>query len=233
MNRSEIAETNRVMGQLLDQLIEKFMSPEEKAEMDRQLAELHAEDVRQFLSQLNAEMEALRRHNRELLDIIEDEGLTAPKTPSVQPRWCRDLPLQQQSVLMLAARGADGTAKHHPCKPVQIAYRGTVLVAAKYGRCLEWGEGADSFMSLDVLANDAAWADAVKLFFRNADGLPHHFLMHLMHGAQILGFKHPDERFRERWHKFYLAMVNDMHLHPESEADMDERLGDWGREHWA
>jgi hypothetical protein len=154
---------------------------------------------------------------------------------SVQPLWCLSLPLQQQSVLLLASRGPDGISKNHPSKAVHIAYRGSIFLAAKYGRLLEWGEKADSFMSLDVFGgqfSEPDWAYAVKMFFDFIDELPHHYLMHLMHGAQILGFKHPDARFRDRWIAFYLKMVEDMHLAPETESEMDRRLGDWGRSHW-
>jgi hypothetical protein len=69
-------------------------------------------------------------------------------------------------------------------------------------------------------------------FFRYHDELPHHYLMHLMHGAQILGYKHPEPEFRERWLEFYVEMVEDAHLKTESEEEMDVRLGDWGREFW-
>ncbi len=153
-------------------------------------------------------------------------------TLSVQPTWCTMLPLQQQSVLFLASRGPDGVAKVHPCKPVIIAYRATVFLAAKYGRSLNWGERADTFMSLDLFADKSRWMSAVGLFFDHQDSLPKHYVLHLMHGAQILGYKHPDERFRERWLGFYLQLVEAFHLHPETEAEMDKRLGDWGKEHW-
>jgi hypothetical protein len=151
---------------------------------------------------------------------------------SVQPEWCRNLPLQQQSVLFLAGRGPDGIAKDHPCKPIHIAYRGCVFLAGKYGRALEWGEKADGFMSLDFFAVDQVWTKAVDQFFTHHDSLPHHYLNHLMHGAQILGYKHPDERFRDRWSKFYFRMVHEFHLNPETEAQMDKRLSDWDRKHW-
>ncbi len=151
---------------------------------------------------------------------------------SVQPEWCRDLSLQQQSVLFLAGRGPDGVAKKHPCKAIHIAYRACVFNAAKYGRALEWGEQADSFMSLHIFANDGLWNEAISAFFENHDSLPRHYYQHLMHGAEILGYKHPDERFRKRWHHFYLCMVEEAHLNPETEVEMDVRLGDWGRKHW-
>lgn len=151
---------------------------------------------------------------------------------SVQPTWMTTLTLQQQSVLMLASRGPDGTAKHHPCKDVIRAYRGTVLVAARYGRTLHWAESADTFMSLDLFADDDRWADAVTRFFSSLDGLPHHYILHLLHGAQILGYKHPDERFRGRWTSFYAESCDDMHMNRETEQQMDARLSDWDRAGW-
>ena len=151
---------------------------------------------------------------------------------SVQQIWATALPLQQQSVLLLALRGADGTPKHHPHKAVQRAYRASVLVAAKYGRPLRWGEKADSFMGLDHFADRGLWECDRTDFFGACDELPSHFVSHLMHGAEILGYKHPDERFRDRWREFYLSLVSSLHLQPETEAQMDARLGDWGRESW-
>lgn len=152
---------------------------------------------------------------------------------SVQPEWCHGLPLQQQSVLLLASRGPDGFGKYHPCKRVHVAYRGTVLLAGRFGRPLKWGEHSDGFMSLQEFADDFLWPAAIDGFFRTWDELPQHYLSHLAHGAEIIGYKHPDERFRDRWRAFYARFVTEMHLAPESEAEMDVRLGDWDREGWA
>jgi hypothetical protein len=163
---------------------------------------------------------------------MSDGGMKMKNLISVQPEWCLALPIQQQSVLFLAARGPDGIAKTHPCKHVVRAYRASVLVAAKFGRLLEWGEKADSFMSLDSFADDDLWGLIVNAFFETADDLAHHYYMHLIHGAEILGYKHPDIRFRQRWLDFYLRSVREFHLAPETESVMDERLGDWRREYW-
>lgn len=154
------------------------------------------------------------------------------KQKSVQPEWCLALPIQQQSVLFLAARGPDGIAKQHPCKRLQRAYCGSVLVAARFGRCLEWGETADTFMGLDEIASDHFWPAIVKTFFQTADELPHHFYMHLIHGAEIIGYKHPDETFRERWLRFYFDAVTEFHLTAETERQMDARLSDWNQQFW-
>jgi len=154
------------------------------------------------------------------------------KRLSVQPSWCADLPLQQQSVLFLATRGPDGVARDHPCKDVQRAYRACVLLAGRYGRELRPVEGGDSFMSLTLFVDNCTWREVVLRFLYKIDELPHHYLSHLMHGAEILGYKHPDAVVRSRWHHLYLRMVYDLHLAPETEAEMDRRLGDWGRVDW-
>lgn len=114
------------------------------------------------------------------------------------------------------------------------AYRGTVLVAAKYGRPLNLGELSigDDFMSLDRFARWDTWNADRDAYFAYIDELPHHYHMHLMHGAQILGYKHPQAEFRSRWLSFYQESVHDLHLNIESENEMDHRLNDWERVHW-
>lgn len=159
--------------------------------------------------------------------------MTKTLTPAcVLPDWMFELTFQQQSVLILALRGPDGIAKNHPMKDVQRAYRGSVLKAAAYGRLLEFDETAYTFMSMEFFANGQNWREIVWRYFQHIDELPHHFHNHLMHGAQILGYKHPDERYRDRWGHFYDKCCNDAHLEPESVQKMDLRLADWGRENW-
>lgn len=68
-------------------------------------------------------------------------------------------------------------------------------------------------------------------YLRAVDEVPHHFHLHLMHAAEILGYKHPEEWIRVWWHKFYHQLVHDAHMHPESMEEMDRRLGD-DEEQW-
>ena len=143
------------------------------------------------------------------------------------------LPLQQQSVLLLALRGPDGDPKHTTFKPLLRAYRGTNLRAAKYGRMLDSGEKADSFMSLDVFNNIEQWFAAVDTFLEDhADGSVLHHYTHFMHAVQILGYKHPEPPHKERWYPVYCAFVRRLHLNIETEEQMDNRLADWGQAYW-
>lgn len=147
--------------------------------------------------------------------------------------WLFDLTMQQQSVLVLACRGPDGIAKFHPTKEIVVRYRATVLKAAYLGRAMRVDEGDDTtFMALRDFSDDIVWKRIRNDFFNHVDSLPHHYYMHLMHGAQIAGYKHPMETFRHRWGEFYLDCCHDLHLEPETKFKMDRRLGDWDRKHW-
>ena len=153
--------------------------------------------------------------------------------PLVFQDWMLPLTMQQQSVLVLACRGPDAVGKYHPTKALVARYRATVLKAAYLGRPMRIDEGdATTFMTLRLLSRDGHWDAITRDFFDHVDELPHHYYTHLMHGAQIAGYKHSDELFRRRWSDFYLRCCHDLHLHPEMEAQMDQRLGDWDRQHW-
>ena len=147
--------------------------------------------------------------------------------------WMFPLPMQQQSVLVLACRGPDGVGKFHPTKEIVARYRATVLKAAYLGRAMRIDEGDDTtFMTLERFSDDMQWAQIVKAWFDHVDEVPHHYYMHLMHGAEIAGYKHPVELFRLRWRSFYYRCCHDLHLTPETEAEMHARLCDWQRQHW-
>lgn len=152
-----------------------------------------------------------------------------PLGHSVVPAWIERISFQQQTVLMLALRGPDGVRKHHPAKQVHVAYRGTIIRAAKQGRFLYWGERSDSFMSLDLIASEHSWDNALNLFFSHIDELPHHYVSHLAHAAQIVAVYHPHAATRAAWGKFYARWVDDKHLEPETTDTMDARLNDFGQ----
>lgn len=153
---------------------------------------------------------------------------------TVFQEWIFALPMQQQSVLVLALRGPDGIAKHHPCKGLTQRYRAAVLKAAYLGRAMRVDEfDKTTFMSLAHFSSDEHWLAILRDYMEAVDTIPHHAHLHFMHGAQIIGYKHPTMLFRERWLYFYSRACDDLHLNPETEAEMDARLNDWNREHWA
>lgn len=152
---------------------------------------------------------------------------------TVIPEWFGKIKsLQQQSVILLALRGPDGVRKHHPCKHIVRAYRGSVILAAYKGRQLEYGEVSDSFMCMDVIGDDAKWESAVKDYFDSVDELPHHYHLHLLHGSQLVGMHHPDYRIANKWYDFYVKGCHDLHLNPETLLQVAKRLNDGDREGW-
>lgn len=159
-----------------------------------------------------------------------------PNRGPVTQKWVHGLTFMQQSVLLAAIRGPDGIKKDHIAKLLCRWLRRCILLSAFEGRTIAtpYELGGGSFtgpsMSSAFDPSQRSWQtfmhQVVKDVLSTTDELPHHFTLHLMHAAEILGYKHPDLTIRAWWNKTYLMFVNDMHLFPESEELMDKRLGD-------
>jgi len=143
--------------------------------------------------------------------------------PVIQEWVCR-LPYMQQTVLLTCVRGPDGLHKEHPAKNILRWFRRCTLVSAFDGEVLTHPDqpGGGSFTGPQTMPLHIS----VRKYRGACDEVPHHFQMHVMHAAEILGYKHPDPRTREWWRLLYYVLVNDLHLFPEEEIDMDSRLGD-------
>lgn len=170
--------------------------------------------------------------------------MTPAETPPrpAQQDWVSNLTIMQQSVLFASIRAPDGLPKNHPVKVLLRWYRRSILLSAFERRALSdpFTPGGGSFTGpftkahaqehLRRTVGDAAmrWAfDAMReVYLEHVDEIPHHFQLHFMHAAQIVGFKHPVTDIRDWWRHFYEMIVNDAHLFPESEHQMDLRLGD-------
>lgn len=156
----------------------------------------------------------------------------------------------QQSVLLSAIRGPDGLGKYNKAKMLLRWYRRCILLSAMDGKVLRtpWDKGGGSFTGPSVEMRtvfhptaekdihcvnklDEDMAPIISEYIRACDELPHHFQTHFMHAMQIVGYKHPDKKIREFWYKVYERYAHNLHLWPESEADMDKRLSD-DRDSW-
>lgn len=153
-----------------------------------------------------------------------------------QQEWVVKLPIMQQSVLFAAVRAPDGVRKDHPVKVMMRWYRRCVLMLAfEQRRVLEpyWPGGGSFTGPLTAQIMEEFGLDDLDdirgLYLRYVDELPHHFQLHLMHAAEIVGYKHDVERVRKWWLEFYRMIVQDAHLFPETEDIMDHRLSDDGR----
>jgi hypothetical protein len=151
---------------------------------------------------------------------------------SVLQDWVHKLTFMQQSVLIASVRAPDGIRKDHPAKVLYRYLRRSMLICAFDGS-VKWNPyepGGGSFtgpLNLHGTGEGEGHLDKyVEIYLRHIDELAHHAQLHLMHAAEILGYKHPDSDVRGFWRALYLAIVNDAHLRPEDEETMDLRLGD-------
>jgi len=140
----------------------------------------------------------------------------------------------QQTVLLTAIRGPDNTPKYGPVKMLMRWYRRCVLLSALDGVVLSnpYDKNGGSFTgpSFDEDELSVKWQDnmdkVVDEYLRHVDALPHHFHLHFMHAAEIVGYKHSDWQIQMWWLSLYDRLARDMHLRTEPESDLDERLGD-------
>lgn len=180
---------------------------------------------------------------------------TTPLFGPAQQPWVLEIPLMQQSVLFAAIRAPDGLRKDHPVKVLMRWYRRCILLSAFDRRALTdpFEPGGGSFTGPFEFKHAAAmyraqwphyeaaekvaranWeADPWTTFnhtrleyLRHVDEMPHHFQLHFMHAAQIVGVHHPDIQIRDWWNTFYFMIVNDAHLTPETPQAMNLRLSD-------
>jgi hypothetical protein len=176
---------------------------------------------------------------------------------NVMQEWTHDISMMQQSVLIAAVRGPDGVTKYHPSKYLLRWYRRCVMLSAMDGTVLTdpISENGGSFTGPSVtqtfvlgadrprfIANgipnaklrETVWDaldDSAGEYLKHLDEVPHHYQLHFMHAVEIVGYKHPDRDIASWFYNLYVRIVADMHLQPETEEQLDFRLGD-SREQW-
>jgi hypothetical protein len=145
--------------------------------------------------------------------------------PSVLNDWVCELPLMQQSVLLSNIRNSDGIPKRHKQKPIIRWYRRCVLKSAFEGYELTtpFSAGGGSFTGPIAVGELEKSLDD---FIDSRDEMSLHYYAHAMHAFEILGYKYPLFNVREFWRRAYERMAHAMHLWPETEEQMDARLGD-------
>lgn len=129
--------------------------------------------------------------------------------------WIKPLTWKQQTVLLTAVRGCDDRPINHPVKPIIQEYRSIVLYDA-----VPTEDSDDGFMNKFT---DEELTD----FLNYVDEYPLHWFTHFLHAVEIVGYKHPDEDIRGRWHNLYTTLCEDgLKVNPESKSRLDERLED-------
>lgn len=138
---------------------------------------------------------------------------------SVLQDWVMDQPLRLQGTLLTAIRGCDD-------EPKQWSATG---FADSPGRRLT------AFLRFCVMhPADPREVDIPGAFFQSTPPakvkpsefghLPQHWYSHIMHSFEVIGFRHPDPKLRAEAYSIYERFVRNLHLWPENEEEMLERL---------
>jgi hypothetical protein len=139
--------------------------------------------------------------------------------PRIMREWTEALTIRQQAVLIAAVRGCDGAPKDDPSKSVLWALRWEVLYPSE--------AGVDPHKTRSFMGYTRTLSEDVRRFLASLDQYPFHFVMHVMHAAEIIGYKHPELEKRLGWKLIYEQIVCDnLHCRPETEDMLDERLED-------
>jgi hypothetical protein len=135
--------------------------------------------------------------------------------------WVLELPFQQQVQLFTALRGADNSPKHCSAKPIIRFYRSCILLPAG-----NWSYQNDNDF---MWGNFSVFEHYLSEFIDDIDGYPHHFVMHFIHGIEIVAYKYYNDSIRDKWMHCYKKICKHLHLNVETLEELDKRLNDFGQ----
>lgn len=148
------------------------------------------------------------------------EQRTLPPTGILQP-WVAALGLRHQGVLISIVRGCDSQPKHCPSKTLTRAIRGLLLNTHSAD-----ATKAKSF--IEVTSPGEFWVRFQDFIKNGLDHYPLHWVMHLVHALEILGYYHSADSFHGSHAAVcfdaYKTLCRKLHLNPESKAQMNARL---------
>jgi hypothetical protein len=139
-----------------------------------------------------------------------------PPSGILQP-WVAQLELRLQGVLLTVVRGCDTVPKEDPSKDLSRAIRGAMLHT-------HVADATQSRSFIETCEPEELSRRIVEVI-KSHDQLPRHFIMHLIHAIEILGYKYPEDSQRKVWHQGYSLFCHYLHMNPETERQMDQRLG--------
>lgn len=136
---------------------------------------------------------------------------------SVVQKWlAQNCTWKMQTVLLTSFRGCDGAHKDDRGKVFTRMMRATVLKNA---------DPTTTFFP-EAMNIREAYKTQMEDFFTDMDHYPVHWFMHLLHAAEIVGYKHPDKEIAEFWENFYCRGCYELHVTRETENQLDHRLSD-------
>lgn len=144
---------------------------------------------------------------------------TSTKTKSIVQPWVTQLGLRHQGVLLTAIRGCDGMVKEDSTKPLAREFRGLILTPFDI-RELDHEKGF--MVGFPSMAAEKNFYN----FQKSLDHYPVHYIFHLIHAIEIIGYYHPYDKVKETYISRYKQLVKRLHLQPESKKQLDKRLNE-------
>lgn len=135
------------------------------------------------------------------------------KRDSVMQDWLMQLTWKMQTVVITGIRGCDGLSKEDVSKQIGRAIRTVALKNA---------DATTTYMRHDFTKA----LEAAKAFVNDLDRYPVHFVMHVAHACEIVGYEHPDKETCTAFNAIYQQIVWALHLRPEPLESMRHRLAD-------
>ena len=156
--------------------------------------------------------------------------------------WLGKLPFQQQALLMTAMRGPDGCPKNNSAKDIVRFLRGVCLKPAAEMNITKNDPNDFMWFAYEMQVNDFfnedkevnkflppvnVFYNSMAMFWDDHDAYPHHFIMHLLHSAEVVAYEHPSREMREYWQMFYLKGCEAFHMNAERSEQMNQGLNDF------
>lgn len=138
---------------------------------------------------------------------------------SVLQDWVMKLPLREQGTLLTCVRGCDLTPKYplfSNARRIVSTLRWSFLNPAD-PREVDYEPG--SFFSAQLIPIE-------ELRPSEFGHLPQHWCSHIMHSAEVLGYRHPDPEIAQYWKSVYYKFCRSHHVTPETKEVMSARLAE-------
>lgn len=132
---------------------------------------------------------------------------------SVLQGWVMELGLRHQGVICSVSRGCDTAPKDDASKLLVRAIRGLIFNS--------YDPNPSSFIDRPPIGEIH---DRCVAFLKDCDHYPQHYVSHLMHAVEIIGYHHPLHEIQSEFAAFYFSLCKGLHVHPERKKELDARL---------
>lgn len=129
--------------------------------------------------------------------------------------WVQRLPLRYQGALLVATRGCDLTPKY----PLDSWER--QLVAAIRFAVGFPADPREVDSEIGCFMQSSPPMDMKVSAFGH---YPHHWVVHVMHACEIIGYRHPDVAVRGLWTELYTRFCTSLHVNPEQPDQLETRM---------